>query len=88
MEVLGKGGNTNKIFVEPEEGERTLLPSSKSGIRSPSLDFLDTSSDIVTEDMALEYLAQIIANIYLEKSYGITNKESGNLLPGINQGTG
>lgn len=34
---------------------------------SKRLDFLDTSSDNVTEDMILLYLAQIIADIYLKE---------------------
>jgi hypothetical protein len=88
MNELGKRKNTTEIRVEPNEGERTLLPSSKSGTRSPFLGFLDTSSDNVTEDMVLDYLAHIIADIYLDQTYGnTTDKESSDLLPGINEGT-
>ena len=77
-----------QIQVEPNEGERTLLSSNISDQRSPFLGFLDTSSKHVTEDMVLDYLASIIADIYLDQMYGnTTNKESGSLLPGLDQGT-
>jgi hypothetical protein len=75
--------------VEPNEGERTLLSSNKGGMRSPSLDFLDTSSDNVTDEMVLDYLAQIIAEIYFDKTYAITtNEKSSDILPGIDKGAG
>ena len=86
MNELGKREDTTEIFVKPGEGERTLLPSSESGKRSPSLDFLDTSADNVTEDMILDYLASIISTIYLKQTYG--NKKSSDLLPGINERAG
>jgi len=39
------------------------------------------------EPGALDYLARIIADIYLDQTYGnSTNKEGGNLLPGFNKG--
>ena len=89
MKKLHKGGNTILINVEPNEGERTLLCSNESGKRSPSLDFLDTSSGNVTEDMILDYLAHIISDMILKESHGNTKgEESGNLLPGLNQRTG
>lgn len=87
MNKLHKRGKTISINVEPDEGERSLLCSNESGTRSPSLDFLDTSSDDVSEDMLLDYLAHIISEIYLQEIYGNgTEEESSYLLPGINKG--
>lgn len=89
MNTLGKRKYTTNTNVEPEKGERSLLPSSESGNRSPFLGFLDTSSDNVTVDMVLDYLAQIIADIYFDQTNGnTTDKESTTILPGINEGTG
>lgn len=96
IEVLTKANNCDMIWerdkrntteknVEPNEGERTLLSRNKGGTRSPSLDFLDTSADNVTENMILDYLASIISDIYMHETYG--NKESSDILPGINEGT-
>ena len=88
MKKLDKRKITD-IQVEPNEGERTLLSSNESDQRSPFLGFLDTSSDNVSEDMVLDYLAQIIADIYLDQTYGNNNsKEGSTLLPGINKRTG
>jgi hypothetical protein len=88
MKKLDKGEIT-KIKVEPNEGERTLLSSNESDHRSPFLGFLDTSSDNVSEDMILDYLGHIIADIYLQETYGNNiNKESSDILPGFNKRTG
>jgi hypothetical protein len=77
------------IKVEPNKGERTFLSSNESDQRSPFLGFLDTSSDNISKDMVLDYLAHIIAEIYLNQTYGNkTNKESSTILSGINKGTG
>lgn len=73
---------------EPNEGERTLLCSNKGGMRSPSLDYLDTSAKTMTEDTALEYLSQIISMIYLKQNHGFNSEEGGNILPGIYKRTG
>jgi len=43
-----------------------ILPGFTS---SPPMGFLDTSSDNVTEDEILDYLARIIADIYLSGVY-------------------
>lgn len=88
MKMLDKSYNA-KINVEPNEGERTLLSSNESGMRSPSLDFLDTSADSVTEEMILDYLARIISDIYLQETHGNnTEQKSSDLLPRINKRTG
>lgn len=67
MQKLDKGENITAIDFDFGEGERTLLSSNESGVRSPSLDFLDTSSEEVSEDMILQNLARIISDIYLKK---------------------
>lgn len=85
MKKLHKNNNAAAIKVECNEGERTLLCSNKGSIRSPSLDYLDTSSENVTEDMILDYLASIISDMYLKELYGSAKqKEGGDILPGIN----
>ena len=80
MKKLDRRKNTTLINVEPNEGERTLLSSNKGGIRSPSLDFLDTSADNVTEDMILDYLASIISDIYLQEIHGKPKDETSSYL--------
>ena len=90
--MIKKLDKRNKITgnqVEPNEGERTLLSSNESDQRSPFLGFLDTSSDNVSDDMILDYLASIIADIYLDQTYGnTTNKEGCDILQSIHKGTG
>lgn len=85
---LHKRENITEIDFEPNEGERTLLCSNKGGMRSPSLDYMDTSAETVTQHMALEYLAEIISTIYLRQHHGFGTKEGSNILPGIDKGTG
>lgn len=88
MKKLGKREHPVSNSFDPNEGERTLLPSSKSGMRSPSLDFTNTSAETFTDDMALEYLAKIISSIYIKRLYGnYTQEKSSNILPGINKRT-
>lgn len=86
IQSLHKGNHITPIPNESDEGERTLLCSNRGGMRSPSLDFLDTSAEDVSEEIILTYLASIISEIYLNQSYG--NKEGGDLLPGINKRAG
>lgn len=89
LKELDKGEHTTEINISTSEGERTLLSSNKGGIRSPSLDFLDTSAEDVSEEMILDYLAQIISSIYLKEMHGNNNNKTGSdLLPGINKRTG
>lgn len=73
MKKLDKRDNTILSDFESKEGEQTLLSSNESGVCSPSLDFLDTSAEGVSEDMILQYLAEIIGDIYL-KSICSNNK--------------
>lgn len=89
MQTLHKGTGYDKNILEPNEGERILLCSNESNSRSPSLDFLDTSADNVSEDMILDYLARIISDMYLQELYATPHsKEGSDLLPGINERTG
>ena len=50
----------------------------KDVLISRNLDFLDTSSENVTEDEILSYLASIIADVYL-KEMDLDNKEKADL---------
>lgn len=88
LKKLDKSEHIPDINFEPNEGERTLLSSNKGGMRSPSLDYLDTSAETVTEHMALEYLAEIISIIYLKQYHGFGAEEGSNLLPGVDKRTG
>jgi hypothetical protein len=89
IKKLHKGEDTTGIFLEPNEGERTLLCSNESGMRSPFLGFLDTSAANVSDEMILDYLARIIANMYLGQDYGNTTTKKGrHILPSIDKGTG
>lgn len=88
LKKLHKRNKLIRIDFEPNEGERTLLCSNKGGMRSPSLDYLDTSAKSVTEDLALEYLSQIISMIYLKEYHGFNSQEGSNILPGIDKRTG
>ena len=89
MKTLGKSEHTASISFEPKEGGRTLLPSSKSSMRSPSLDYLDTSADDVTEDMIIKYLVSIMSDIYMQRIYGNSSpKTSGDLLQSLNERAG
>ena len=86
MKKLHKRNKITGVQVEPNEGERTLLCSNESDQHSPFLGFLDTSSDNVSENMVLDYLANIIADIYLDQTYGnTTDKEGSDILSGINK---
>jgi hypothetical protein len=69
-------------FVVRQDGELDLLLHGEDGVNSScSFDFLDTSSDDVSEDMIWEYFARIIGDIYLEEKYGYKpRKKSSNIL--------
>ena len=83
-------GSTNSINIfDSKEEQLKPLCRNKVADSCSSLGFLNTSSDNVTDDMVLDYLASIIADIYLTQTYGNnTNKESSAILPGINQRAG
>lgn len=75
--------------VESKEGERRFLSCNKANARSPSLEF-NPNTPFVSEDMQLEYLAEIYVGIFLEqKRHERTQKQAGSdLLPGVHKGTG
>jgi hypothetical protein len=75
MKKLDKIKSTTRINFEPNEGELTLLSSNKSGVSSPSLSFLNTSADDVTEDMILQELASIISSILLKNLCQMNNSK-------------
>jgi hypothetical protein len=83
------GSNISEQIFDSKEEQLEPLCRNKVADSCSSLGFLDTSSDNVTEDMVLDYLARIIADIYLCQTYGNnTKKESSTILPGINKRTG
>lgn len=88
MNSLHKRKRTIELKVELKEGERGRLCSNSVNGRSPSLGF-KSNSPLVTEDMAIDYLAGLIVEAYLfEKYHGhIKKQESSNILPGFNKGT-
>lgn len=83
MKELDKRENTANIYVEPNEGERTLLSSNESGKRSPSLDF----DSLIPDNILLDQLASILVDIYLAKIDATRNQKGSDLLPGINKRT-
>jgi hypothetical protein len=85
MKKLDKRNNATQIFVDSNEGERTLLSSHRSSNRSPSLDF-DSGSPLITETILLDQLAGILVDIFLaQESAKHSKQKSGDLLPGINK---
>lgn len=85
MEELDKSQIVDNIFI-PKEGQRELLSSNRVHNRCPSL---VTSTKNASEDIALEYLANILVEAFLEKKeyeriQSNKSKESGTILPSIN----
>jgi hypothetical protein len=64
MKELHKRNSAVQKLIEPNERERALLCSHKGSLSSPSLDFIDTSAESISEDMVLDYLAQIIISLH------------------------
>ena len=83
-----KGLQHNGSNVESKEGERGLLCCNKAIVRSPSLEF-KSNSPFVSEEMKIDYLAELIVDMYLEqKRYGNRKQEkSCDILQGFDQGT-
>ena len=89
MNKLHKRFNNTDNNVDFKGEQRGRLCSNNVSVRCSPLDFLDTSSDDITDGMILDYLASIISNIILKETYGNTSdKKGGDLLPGINQRAG
>lgn len=77
--------NTTVKYVEPNEGERTLLSRDKSGMRSPSLDLLDNSN----QEELINFLADILIDGFLwHYEHARKQETSSDLLSGFDQGTG
>lgn len=55
--------NISSSHIEPKEEQRKCLCSNNTGCRCSSLDF---NSDYISEDIALDYLASIIVEIFLD----------------------
>ena len=87
LNKLHKGENTADISFEPNEGERTLLCSNESGMRSPSLDLGITPDS--PEDELINILADILVEGFLwQHEHGKQQTEQGGyLLPGVNKRT-
>lgn len=58
------------------EGERTLLCSNNWGNGSPSLQLLDTSSEELSEEEVLRYLAKIIISLSYENACKKSSKNN------------
>ena len=86
MSELHKGSKNIGSNVESKEGERGLLCSNKAIVRSPSLAF-NPNKEYVTEDIALDYLAGILVEIYLHNQDAINKQKGSDLLPSVNERT-
>jgi hypothetical protein len=71
MNKLGKSLIESPKLV-PEEGQRDLLPSSGESIRWPSLCLTNHNENSIDE--ALDYLAEILVDTYLEKNNYVRRK--------------
>lgn len=63
MKKLDKRDNITGIDFEPNEGERTLLSSNESDMRSPSLDLGINANS--TEEELIKVLARILVEGFL-----------------------
>jgi hypothetical protein len=78
----------NSTQLKPEGGLQASLCSNEVLSCSSPLGFINTS--FISEDEAIDYLAEILVESYLDdkKRYANTNpKKSSDLLPSINQRT-
>lgn len=65
MEVPDKRFNsTGTKGLKPKEGARRRLSGDIAGTRAPSLEF-NPNSELVSREAALDYLAEILVEIYL-----------------------
>ncbi len=85
IKKLHKRVNTVSNKLEPNEGERTLLCSNRSGMRSPSLDLGVTPES--TEDEQIGILADILVEIFLSQHgfEATITTECSDLLSGVNK---
>lgn len=78
----------NDVFV-PKEGQRGFACSNRKSLRCPSFGI---NPNQTSEDVALNYLAGILVEAFLEKKENEYNnhnnpKELGDILPSLDQGT-
>jgi hypothetical protein len=88
MQELYKRAKISNYYEDFSEGEHSLLYSNKWGIGSPSLQFLDTGAEEVSEELILTYLAQIIISIHFKhlcKTMGKNNVSSTVVFPPKNK---
>jgi hypothetical protein len=64
MSTLHINPDNDHIFV-PEEGQRGLMCSNKKSFRCPS--FGINQSDVVSEEVALDYFAKILVEAFLDQ---------------------
>jgi hypothetical protein len=84
MNTLGKDSvSPHNHNIESEERQRTPLPRSEDNGRCLSLDF---SPSIASEDIVLNYLADILVEFFLDQQ--AHEQASGDLLPRVNKRTG
>jgi len=86
LKKLDKRENVIGIHVEPNAGERALLSSDNSGVRSPALDLKDT----ITEEQKklLDQLAEILVEGFLwQYEHGEQQQTGSDLLPGVDKRT-
>lgn len=85
MKKLHERFNNDINFI-PEEGQRDLLCSNKKSFRCPSFGINNT------EDVALDYLAKVLVEAFLDKKEYEYNqfhqsKTGSDICPSINEGT-
>ena len=67
MKKLGKSYKNAESRIDSEEEQRGLLPSSKVSVRCSSLDVIRHKNEFASEEAAIEYLADILVDIFLSK---------------------
>jgi len=72
MYKLRKNLVSEENNFEPKEGQREFLRSSKDSLRCPSFGFNNNSS----ENVALDYLAKILVEAFLDKKEYEHNQSS------------
>ena len=68
MSQLGKNQKTAEVYLDPKEEQRRFLPSSKISNRCSSFGL--PNSNELTEDAAIDCLARILVEIFLEQEHG------------------
>ena len=87
LRKLHAKSESDRIFV-PEEGQRDLACSNKKSLRCPSFGI---NSNEVAEDAALDYLASILVEAFLDQEHEHNQSDkpqkSGDICPGFDKGT-